>query len=200
MSEELAKEQTELIAEITAAFDGVRRGDGNTLQQANWISKWVDDGEDELSEEAQAEHRQMVASVRDTAWQELSDEDIEAYNSLEQIDFESLPYYLAPFMIWTVVHYPVAWPLGMPAASTLLAICWDRAEPEPPGWKLNDWSKLNARQKAAILAFAKYVLARTEAIPNSGDIRDLRHAIDGYWHQFAGESIQPAKKKRSRKK
>lgn len=79
-----------LIAEITAAFDGVSREDGITLHEAKAIDDW------KPSEELQAA-RQLDTEQR---WQDVPDEDLLASDSpLPFFDAKGFRYYLPAFML-----------------------------------------------------------------------------------------------------
>lgn len=79
-----------LIAEITAAFDGVSREDGVTLHEAKAIDDW------KPFEEAQAA-RQLDTEQR---WQDVPEEDLLTSDSpLPFFDPKGFRYYLPAFML-----------------------------------------------------------------------------------------------------
>lgn len=85
-----------LIAEITAAFDGVQREDGITLHEAQALDDYR--AYDDPSHPARVEAR---AIDKETRWQDVPSEDIaEGYNVLSFIDAKGFRYYIPALLVW----------------------------------------------------------------------------------------------------
>lgn len=85
-----------LIAEITAAFDGVEREDGITLHEAEAL-------DDRLSD---AEQRAARALDTDERWQDVPDKDIAwCCSALSFLDAKGFRYYFPAFMIYALKHW-----------------------------------------------------------------------------------------------
>ena len=90
MCNERQSRLNKLIAEITAAFDGVLREDGITLHEAKAIDDW------KPFEELQA----VKQPDTEKCWQDVSDEKLLASNSpLPFFDAKGFRYYLPAFML-----------------------------------------------------------------------------------------------------
>jgi hypothetical protein len=86
----------ELIAEITAAFDGVSREDGTTLHEAEAIDDWKSDEECRAARRLDTEQR----------WQDVPYEDIWACcSALSFLDAKGFLYYLPAFMVHGLRHF-----------------------------------------------------------------------------------------------
>jgi hypothetical protein len=84
-------ERDALIAEITAAFDGISREDGTTLHEAEAID------DRKSAEECRAARR----SDTDQHWQEVPAKDISACcSALSFLDAKGFRYYLPAFMLY----------------------------------------------------------------------------------------------------
>src|SRR4051812_37598398 len=89
-----------LIAEVTAAFDGVSREDGTTLHEADAIDDWKSDAECRVARRLDTEGR----------WQNVPDEDIWACcSALSFLDAKGFRYYLPAFMIYGLKHWGDDW-------------------------------------------------------------------------------------------
>lgn len=85
-----------LIAEITAAFDGVEREDGITLHEAEAL-------DDRLSEAEQRAARSLDTEER---WQDVPDKDIAwCCSALSFLDDKGFRYYFPAFMIYALKHW-----------------------------------------------------------------------------------------------
>jgi len=86
----------EVVRAIEKAFDGVLRGNGITLHQADAI-------DDRASEEEQLQARRLDI---DSRWQDVPDELIARFSSqLSFVDGEGFRYYIPAFMRWAITHY-----------------------------------------------------------------------------------------------
>jgi len=86
----------EVVAAIEIAFDGVSRGDGITLHEADAIDNALSDSD------------RVAARLRDaeSRWQDIPAEQIErACSSLCFVDAQGFHYYIPAFMRWSVQHY-----------------------------------------------------------------------------------------------
>lgn len=80
-----------LIAEITAAFDGVAREDGVSLREGRAIDVFG-------SDKKRAAARLLDT---DTRWQDVPNADLlDYYNSLVYLDAKGFRYYLPAYLIW----------------------------------------------------------------------------------------------------
>jgi hypothetical protein len=90
------RQRDELIAEITAAFDGVSREGGTTLHEADAIDDWKSDEERRAARRLDTERR----------WQDVPDEDIWACcSALSFLDVKGFRYYLPAFMVYGLRHF-----------------------------------------------------------------------------------------------
>lgn len=84
-----------LIAEITAAFDGVSREDGTTLHEAEARDDWKSDEECQAARRFDSEPR----------WQDVPDVDISACcSALSFLCPKGFRYYLPAFMLYGLRH------------------------------------------------------------------------------------------------
>ncbi len=85
-----------LVAEITAAFDGVSREDGTTLHEADAMDDWK-------SPEDQHAARRLDPEKQ---WQDVPDKDIFACSSaLSFLNEKGFRYYIPAFMICSLRHW-----------------------------------------------------------------------------------------------
>lgn len=89
-------EKDALIAEITAAFDGVQREEGVSLREGEVLDEYGD--------------AEQLAAARaldtDTRWQDVSDDDLWKYNiSLTYFDAKGFRYYLPAYMTYDIRHW-----------------------------------------------------------------------------------------------
>jgi len=93
---EFESRRSALVAEITAAFDGVSREGGTTLHEADAM-------DDFKSPEEQRAARQFDLEKR---WQDVPDRDIFACSSaLSFLDEKGFRYYIPGFMICSLRHW-----------------------------------------------------------------------------------------------
>ena len=100
-----------IIAEITAAFDGVFREDGKTLHEA-----------EELDCHGTPEELQRARQLdTDTRWQDVPDEWIGRFSSaFRYMDAKGLRYYLPRVMIWHFKHSHWSEPASADNVASLL--------------------------------------------------------------------------------
>ncbi|MEH2138375.1 DUF6714 family protein [Nostoc sp.] len=82
-----------LIAQITAAFDGVERSDGITLHEARALDDYAD-----------TQKARKIDS--ESQWQDIPDEWIEyLFDVFPFFDAKGFLYYIPAYMIWCLKHY-----------------------------------------------------------------------------------------------
>jgi Family of unknown function (DUF6714) len=95
-TDEFENRRAALIAEIEAAFAGVSREDGTTLHEAEAM-------DDRESEEEQRVARRLD---RESRWQDVPEEEIEARcSALSFLDAKGFRYYIPAFMIHGLRHW-----------------------------------------------------------------------------------------------
>src|SRR5215204_4680210 len=89
-----------LIAEITAAFDGVSREDGMTLHEAEAMDDWKSSAEQRAARRLDLESR----------WQDVPDDDIFACcSALSFLNEKGFRYYIPAFMVYGLRHWGDDW-------------------------------------------------------------------------------------------
>ena len=89
-----------LVAEITAAFDGVSREDGTTLHEAEAIDDWKS-----AKERRAARHLDLEAR-----WQDVPDDDIFACcSALSFLNEKGFRYYIPAFMVYGLRRWGDDW-------------------------------------------------------------------------------------------
>ncbi len=163
--------QSAVIGRITSAFDGIPREDGVTLHEADAI-------DDYRSEE---ECRAARKLDRERRWQDVPDEDIEAYPSiLSFLDATGFRYYIAAFMVWSLKHYMTSDSLS--SDYTIYALCPNRKELRDR--KTSQFSLLNEAQSKATCSFLRFMVDHGDG---HADDAVAREALEKYWGEFGGE-------------
>lgn len=165
----------QLIAEIEAAFDGVRLGGGATLHEAVAF---------EGTDYATPEKRQRVRALDpQTRWQDIPDSSLEQCEHFFAVDEEGFRFHLPAYMRWLLRH-----PRGLPryAGGGLLNQLWlsghkpkDRLRAE------QDFDKFTPVQKRLIARFLEF-MALESADPYITDL--ARQVWESYWFKFAEPS------------
>ncbi len=89
-----------LIAEITAAFDGVPREDGTTLHEAEAMDDWKSPNEQRAARRLDLEAR----------WQDVPDDDIfVCCSALSFLNETGFRYYIPAFMVYGLKHWGDDW-------------------------------------------------------------------------------------------
>jgi hypothetical protein len=171
---EFEKRRSALVAEITAAFDGVSREDGTTLHEAVALDDW------KSTEEQQAARRLDV----EQRWQDVPDEDIFACcSALSFLNEKGFRYYLPAFMVYGLRHWGDDW-------NGILTSCEYQL--------LHDYPKsLRKSEPAAIARRYQFTAAQSRAVarflrlivdfdPVAGD-RATVEAVER-WERFAIEN------------
>ena len=158
-----------LIAEITAAFQDVLRGDGVSLHETNVL-------DDYGGLEARLEARQWDT---DTHWWELTDEDLYASHVyLSYLDAESLRYYLPAYMISCLNG------AERPSETFNLLTCYEGSNLE--AWKRQKWEGFSEEQGRTTCHFLHYMADHAK---NKRDIKDAETALRQHWGQFCKEPM-----------
>ena len=159
----------EIITEINAAFADVARG-SITLHEADVL-----DGGDPDSERA-------AARARDTEghWQQVPAAAIEAHPSiLSFLCPESFRYYLAAYMVWSLLHYRTSGSLS--SDFTIYALTPNTNKPLKP-WKLARFSVFSPAQARSICRYLQFMAEHGDG---HADSWQARVALDSYWTAHA---------------
>lgn len=158
----------EIIADITEAFGGVRRGE-ITIHEANVI--------DDCGSEAE----RRAARARDTEkrWQDVPDSDIESYPSaLSFLCPESFRYYVAAYMVWSLRYYRTS--DSASSDFTIYAFTPNTNKPNDE-WKLARFALFSPRQANAIRRFLGFMVEHGDG---DADEIQAKLALDTYWNRL----------------
>jgi hypothetical protein len=155
----------DIIAAIEAAFDGVPRGRGVTLHEAEVIDAYGSDAQRRKARKHDSERR----------WQDVPDEQIEEhYSILCFLDAEGFRYYIPAYMIWSLRNYRTS----QSASSdwTIYAFSHNAAKQDARV------SLLNLHQRGAICRFLRYFAESDEEMADSymAELALLRFGWDQY--------------------
>ena len=161
-----------LIAEITAAFKDVLRGDGVSLSETNVL-------DDYGGMDARLEARQLDT---DTHWWELTDDDLyDRYVYLSYVDGESLRYYLPAYMI-----------SGLNGAEQSrgafeLLTCYEGSSTE--AWMRQKWEGFTDEQGRVTCLFLQYMASHAENRRDPmRDVKSAQKALRQHWGQFCQDN------------
>ena len=168
-----------LVAEITAAFDGVPLGGGVTLHQA----RSMDDYEYEWA--------QLAARSRDAEarWQDVAEDKLRELHDVHPfLDPEGFRFYIPAFMIWVLRHLDDETDehRGL-NCSTIYS--FKTGQPSDP-WHSDQrerFALLNPQQSRSVCGFLRH-LARYD--PSSRE--DAESFLAAYWGRFCPEAATPA--------
>jgi hypothetical protein len=180
MSLSFDKKIEALIAEITAAFDGVSREDGMTFHEAaRWDGKcqpgaWID-----------------IERAKDTEtrWQDVPDEWIGdnstgAY-TLNYLDAKGFRYYIPAFMIWALKAEMGLIDISQSNTDVVLNLVPHASHNRS---SIQKFSKLSECQAKAVAHFLEFIAAQSEFEGGlDQDIlfdSDAKQALKAYWNQF----------------
>lgn len=157
-----------LIAEITAAFDGVAREDGVSLREGDAIDGCV-------SDKKRAVARKLDT---DTRWQDVSNADLrDYYLALHYLDDKGFRYYLPAYLIWDLTaNTSSRHGIGSHVLFHL------EVPPEPNlrhDW-LERFSLITAQQGKAVCSFLRFVAVYGEL----DDPQDAADALVAYWNRY----------------
>jgi hypothetical protein len=164
-----------LIAEITAAFDGVEREDGITLHEAQAL-------DDRMSE---AEQRAARSRDTEERWQDVPDKDIAWCSSaLSFLDGKGFRYYFPAFMIYALKHWDDPEDNGSILSSCFYHMIQDypasvrKSEPATIASKKNF---TNAQSKA-VAAFLRFVIDFYDVYARRVNVEAVEK-----WENFGGK-------------
>ena len=159
-----------LIAEITAAFKDVLRGDGVSLSETNVL-------DDYGGMDARLEARQLDT---DRHWWELTDKDLYARHVyLSYLDGESLRYYLPAYMISCLNNAE-----RFSRVFYLLLVCDKGSELE--AWMRQKWDGFTDEQGCVTCLFLRYMAHHTE---NNRNREEMETALRQHWGLFCQDNI-----------
>ena len=151
----------DVIAAIHAAFDGVSRGDGVTLHEADVIDNYG-------SPEERAAARRLD---QEPCWQAVPDEDIaNLWWTLSFLDAEGFQYYLPAFMSWTVRQER-----GSSTNSGDSTVFHVTRLTEADSYHASRLARLDERQRRSVALFLAFMALEDD---------DAQRAVHGYWSQY----------------
>lgn len=163
-----------LITDITAAFDGVSRGDGTTLHEAMAI-------DDREPPEEQRAARRLDLEGR---WQDVPDCDIfECCSALSFLDESGFRYYIPAFMIYGLRHW------GKDESFILDSCEFHLLHEYPKSLRKSDPASIarrnqfTAAQSEAVARFLRFIIEFDEMKAD----RATAEAV-GRWEQYARDS------------
>jgi hypothetical protein len=160
-----------IVREIVGAFDGVRRGDGISLHEAQVI-------EDHGSDNERVRARTLDAAER---WQDVPGADIEAaYDILSFLDAAGFRYYLPAYMVWSLENFETSESRSVDHTIYSLAL---HEEPRLRQWQLGRFSVFDPRQAKAIARFLAFMAERSGGL---ADAAAAAAALADHWTERAG--------------
>jgi hypothetical protein len=157
----------EIIAGITEAFTGVRRGD-ITLHEADVI------------DECGSEKDRRTARARDVEkrWQDVPEADIESHSSaLSFLCPESFRYYVAAYMVWSLRNYRTSKSASSDFTIYALMPNTNKAIDE---WKLARFTLFSPAQARTIRRFLEFMVEHGDG---HSDATQAKLALDAYWNE-----------------
>ncbi len=153
-----------LIAEITAAFDGVSRENGVSLSEASVI-------DDYGSAEERAEARLQDTETR---WQDVTDEDIASSDQcLSFLDPIGFHYYIPAFVVWFLRNMDNEDPKSLAFSSnTFESLIYSLTLENWGGWEpyyLNKYSLFTREESKAIAHFFQFQAEREDRFNKEGE-------------------------------
>lgn len=157
-----------LIAEITAAFDGVAREDGVSLRESRVIDNYGCD-------EERAEARLLDT---DTRWQDVSDADMQRYDAvLTFSDAKGFRYYLPAYMLRDLRLY-VHPTYGF--SSDTLSGLQISAIPGMRDYKLKQFALITPEQGKAVCSFLEFSVVHGDKYTR----QKAAAALADYWSRY----------------
>jgi hypothetical protein len=151
--------RSSIIAEITAAFEGVQLKDGVTLHQA----RAMDDYE---SLEAQ---RKVRLNDTEHRWQDISDEKLRHFHDVfPYLDYTGFRFYIPAFMIWVLKHLD-----DEDAGFNCSAVYQFQHHYRPD-------SSVTEKQGRAVCRFLRY-------LAQYRDLVEVKEALDAGWNRYCPE-------------
>lgn len=159
-----------LIAQITAAFEGVSRGDGVSLREGRVLDNCG-------SEKKRAQARALDTETR---WQDVSHDDLDRYEaSLCYFDAEGFRYYLPAYMLYNLTNADARGKDGT-YSSIVFYVLDMPVEPNLRDLHLEHYSLLTPPQREAVCRFLQFYAAHGWEFVQE----DASHALAAYWGQF----------------
>ena len=152
-----------VISSIVAAFDGVGRGNGITIHEAEAIDYYPG---------SQKEARLLDTEMR---WQDIPDHVIETTPSLAFLDAEGFRYYIPAYMIWTLRNAPSSDSISVDY--TIYAFTHD---PPEVGHQV---ALLNQEQRCAICRFLRFV-AQSDPEDWRWDVKAAHDSLALGWERY----------------
>jgi hypothetical protein len=165
----------ELVAEITAAFEGVTREDGTTLHEASAL-------DERKSPEEQQAARRLDMEKR---WQDVPDGDIFACcSALSFLNEKGFRYYLPAFMIYGLRHWGDDWNGILNACEYHLLHDYPQSLRKSEPASIARKYQLTDAQSRAVARFLRFIIDFDQV---AGD-RATVEAVER-WERFAMENI-----------
>lgn len=156
-----------LIAQIHAAFKGVKREGGVTLHEAWLIDCCASDKQRVRARKLDTERR----------WEDVPASDIENYYSiLSFLDPIGFRYYLPAYMVWTLQNYEHSGSTSVD--NTIYALNFT---PRLREHCMEKFRLFTLEQSAAICAFLTFMATEQEGF---ADARVAYQAWENYWKRF----------------
>ncbi len=160
-----------LIEQITTAFQGVTRGKGVSLHEADVIDAYG-------SSKERAKARRLDT---DTRWQDVPDADIEQYHwILSFLDLQGFHYYVPAYMVWSLKYYKTS----ESASSDRIIYALDlylSTSKEMIEFRQSRFAVFTPEQCAAICGFLRFMAEHNDGY---ADGKAASEALEGYWGQF----------------
>ncbi len=159
-----------LIAEITAAFDGVAREDGVSLRESRMIDNYGCD-------EERAEARRLDI---DTRWRDVSNADLrDYYYALHYLDAKGFRYYLPAYLIWDLRENT------SPEHGIVSDTLWHLHPPDDDS-QLERFRLITPQQGRAVCSFLRFV-----AIHGSeGEREEAAGHLSDYWSRYCNNDAE----------
>ncbi len=159
-----------LIAEITAAFDGIAREDGVSLREGDAIDGCV-------SDKKRAAARRLDT---DTRWQDVSNADLlDYYNSLVYLDAKGFRYYLPAYIVYDL-RQSVNYEYGV-SGYTL-----SHLYPPDDGSQWERLRLITPPQGQAISSFLRFVVTHGD----DDNRQEAAKYLAGYWNQYCNSDTE----------
>jgi len=156
-----------VIAEITEAFSGVRRG-AITLHEADVI------------DECGSEKDRRSARARDIEkrWQDVPETDIESHSSaLSFLCPESFRYYIAAYMVWSLRNYHTSKSASSDFTIYALTPNTNKAVDKR---SLSRFAIFSSEQAKTIRHFLEFMVDHEDG---HADATQAKLALDAYWNE-----------------
>jgi hypothetical protein len=147
--EEFDSRREKLITQITAAFNGVSRGDGVTLHQAN-----VRDDDGSAEEEKAARDRDQEKRWQDVPAQDVTDNP----SVLSFLDVAGFRYYIPVFMIYALTRWDKDEASARDSCAFHLIQDYPKSQRQSEARDIAKKYEFNAAQVKAVAAFLRFIV------------------------------------------